>query len=139
MPFGYPRWLPFRVCSNDHAQFTGMPYIFFFKIKNCLNDDLFISCDDRMGKMLHNICISAVAMTRGPLVLEFMWKDNQIIFLSIPIYSIYSIMFRYFAEKVNLSKFTKDHKYFSGFIKRFNQVLSFFFFFFFFFFFEKFG
>ena len=30
-----------------------MPYI-FFKIKNCLNDDLFISCDDRIGKMLHN-------------------------------------------------------------------------------------
>ena len=25
-----------------------MPYIFFFKIKNCLNDDLFISCDDRI-------------------------------------------------------------------------------------------
>ena len=48
-------------------------YIFFFKIKNCLNDDLFISWDDRIGKMLHNICISAVAMslrwaTRGPLV-----------------------------------------------------------------------
>ena len=39
-----------------------MPYI-FFKIKNCLNDDLFISCDDRIGKMLHNICISAVAMS----------------------------------------------------------------------------
>ena len=32
-------------------------------IKNCLNDDLFISCDDRIGKMLHNICISAVAMS----------------------------------------------------------------------------
>ena len=64
-------WLPFRYCSNDHAELTGMPYIFFFKIKNCLNDDLFISCDDRIGKMLHNICISAVAMslrwaTRGP-------------------------------------------------------------------------
>ena len=71
MPIGYPRWSPFRVCSNDHAQLTGMPYIFFFKIKNCLNDDLFISCDNRIGKMLHNICISAVAMslrwaTRGP-------------------------------------------------------------------------
>ena len=52
-------------CSIDcHAHI-------FFKIKNCLNDDLFISCDDRIGKMLHNICISAVAMshrwaTRGP-------------------------------------------------------------------------
>ena len=70
VPIVNPSWLPFRVCSNDHAQLTGMPYI-FFKIKNCLNDDLFISCDDRIGKMLHNICISAVAMslrwtTRGP-------------------------------------------------------------------------
>ena len=70
VPIVNPSWLPFRVCSNDHAQLTGMPYI-FFKIKNCLNDDLFISCDDRIGKMLHNICVSAVAMslrwaTRGP-------------------------------------------------------------------------
>ena len=70
VPFVNPSWLPFRVRSNDHAQLTGIPYI-FFKIKNCLNDDLFISCDDRIGKMLHNICISAVAMllrwvTRGP-------------------------------------------------------------------------
>ena len=63
VPILNPSWLPFRVCSNDHAQLTGMPYIFFFKIKNCLNDDLFISCDDRIGKMLHNICISAVAMS----------------------------------------------------------------------------
>ena len=62
VPLVNPSWLPFRVCSNDHAQLTGMPYI-FFKIKNCLNDDLFISCDDRIGKMLHNICISAVAMS----------------------------------------------------------------------------
>ena len=71
VPIVNPSWLPFRVCSNDHPQLTGLPYIFFFKIKNCLNDDLFISCDDRIGKMLHNICISAVAMslrwaTRGP-------------------------------------------------------------------------
>ena len=62
-------WL--RVCSNDPTQLTVMQYIFFFKIKNCLKDDLFISCNDRIGKMLHNICISAVAMslrwaTRGP-------------------------------------------------------------------------
>ena len=62
VPIVNPSWLPFRVCSNDHAQLTGMPYI-FFKIKNCLNDDLFINCDDRIGKMLHNICISAVAMS----------------------------------------------------------------------------
>ena len=63
VPIVNPSWLPFRVCSNDHAQLTGMPYIFFFKINNCLNDDLFISCDERIGKMLHNICISAVAMS----------------------------------------------------------------------------
>ena len=48
-------------------------HIFFFKTKNCSNDDIFItsSCDDRIGKMLHNICLSAVAMSlrwanRGP-------------------------------------------------------------------------
>ena len=63
MPIVNPSWPPFRVCSNDHAPLTGMSYIFFFKIKNCLNDDLFISCDDRIGKMLHNICISAVDMS----------------------------------------------------------------------------
>ena len=63
-------WL--KVCSNDHAPLTVLPYIiFFFKTKNCLKVDRFISCDDKTGKMLHNICISAVAMslrwaTRGP-------------------------------------------------------------------------
>ena len=63
-------WL--RVCSNDHAPLTVLLYIIvFFKMKKRLKDDLFISCDDRTGKMLHNICISAVAMslrwaTRGP-------------------------------------------------------------------------
>ena len=46
-------------------------HIFVFKTKNCSNDDIFISCDDRIGKMLHNICMSAVAMSlrwanRGP-------------------------------------------------------------------------
>ena len=46
-------------------------HIFFFKTKNCSNDDIFVSCDDRIGKMLHNICMSAVAMSlrwakRGP-------------------------------------------------------------------------
>ena len=46
-------------------------HIFFFKTKNCSSDDIFISCDDRIGKMLHNICMSAVAMSprwanRGP-------------------------------------------------------------------------
>ena len=38
-------------------------HIFFFKTKNCSNDDIFISCDDRTGKMLHNICMSAVAIS----------------------------------------------------------------------------
>ena len=46
-------------------------HIFFFKTKNCSNDGIFISCDDGIGKMLHNICMSAVAMSlrwanRGP-------------------------------------------------------------------------
>ena len=52
-----------------------MPYIFFFKIKNCLNDDLFIICNDRIGKMLHDIlylqwlCHSGERpVARGPLV-----------------------------------------------------------------------
>ena len=56
------KWL----CSID-----CQAHIFFFKTKNCSNDDLFIGCDDRIGKMLHNICISAVVMSlrwasRGP-------------------------------------------------------------------------
>ena len=37
--------------------------IFFFKTKNGSNDGLFFSCNDRIWKMLHNICISAVAMS----------------------------------------------------------------------------
>ena len=41
-------------------------HIFFFKTKNCSNDDLFISCDDRIGKMLHNICMSAVTQVSEP-------------------------------------------------------------------------
>ena len=96
MPIVNPSWLPFRVCSNDHAQLTGMPYIFFFKIKNCLNDDLFISCDDRIGKMLHNICISAVAMslrwaTSGPWASCFFFHFFHIVNLVIfhPQYDIF--------------------------------------------------
>ena len=38
-------------CSIDFQA-----HIFFFKTKNCSNNDIFISCDDRIGKMLHNIC-----------------------------------------------------------------------------------
>ena len=37
-------------------------HISFFKTKNCLNDDPFISCNDRIGKILHNIFIYAVAI-----------------------------------------------------------------------------
>ena len=41
--------------------------------KNWSFDDPFISCSDRIGKMLHDICISAVAnslrrASHGPLV-----------------------------------------------------------------------
>ena len=54
-------------------------HIFFFKTKNCTNDDIFISCDDRIGKMLHNICMSAVAMSlrwanRGPWASCSAWQ-----------------------------------------------------------------
>ena len=80
MPIVNPSWLPFRVCSDDHAQLTGMPYIFFFKIKNCLNDDLFISCDDRIGKCcitsayLQWLCHSGERpVARGPLV--YYWTN----------------------------------------------------------------
>ena len=45
-------------CSIDFQA-----HIFFFKTKNCSNNDIFISCDDRIGKMLHNICMSAVAVS----------------------------------------------------------------------------
>ena len=66
-----------KVCSNGHAQLIIMPIygkimiiiiiiiktFFFFKTKTCSNDGPFISCNDRIGKMLHNICISAVAIS----------------------------------------------------------------------------
>ena len=63
-----------RVCSNGHAPLTITPIygeimiikeniLFFFKTKNCSNDDPFNSCNDRIGKMLHNIYISAVAIS----------------------------------------------------------------------------
>ena len=48
-------WL--RVCPIDCPA-----HIVFFKTKNCLNDDSFISCNDRIGKMLHDIRISAGAV-----------------------------------------------------------------------------
>ena len=75
------------VCSNGYAPLTVMP-IYCKKKKNnqtrfssskprtAQNDGPFISCNDRIGKMLHNICISAVAIfhigeqaiSSGPLV-----------------------------------------------------------------------
>ena len=84
VPIVNPSWLPFRVCSNDHAQLTGMPYIFFFKIKNCLNDDLFIVA--MTG--LENCCITSAYLqwlchsgerpvARGPLVLVTYFFSNS--------------------------------------------------------------
>ena len=51
-----------RVCSNAYAPSTVMPIYgkntFFFKPKNCSNDDPFISCNDRIGKnVLHYLHI----------------------------------------------------------------------------------
>ena len=74
---------------------------FFFKTKTAQNDDLFISCSDRIGKMLYKICIYIYiyiymqwiyiymqwlfhsgehAMARGPLVLEYklFYADSNI-------------------------------------------------------------
>ena len=86
-----------RICSNGHASLTVLPIygkimtkkkkkkkktkkkdkkkqktFFFFKTKTFSNDDPFISCNGRIGKkMLHNLCIFAVAIpfrwaSRGP-------------------------------------------------------------------------
>ena len=62
-------------------------HIFFFKTKSCSNDDIFISCDDRIGKMLHNICMSAWlchsgerTVARGPLVFFYFILFYFIIF-----------------------------------------------------------
>ena len=49
------------LCKWSHS-IDCQAHVFCFKTKNCSDDDLFISCSDRIGKMLHNICISAVAM-----------------------------------------------------------------------------
>ena len=50
-------------------------HIFFFKTKNCSNDDIFISCDDRIGKCcitsacLQWLCHSGErTVAHGPLV-----------------------------------------------------------------------
>ena len=62
-------------------------HIFFSKTKNCSNDDIFISCDDRIGKMLHNICKSAVAMShrwanRGPWASCFLFLLGEVLLMS---------------------------------------------------------
>ena len=74
-------------------------HIFFFKTKNCSNDDIFISCDDRTGKMLHNICMSAVAMSLrwancGPWAscsLSFLFLALPCPSLSSPLLSLFSL------------------------------------------------
>ena len=61
--------LKLRVCSNGHTRLTVMPTYENnnnkkpILLQNCSNDDHFISCNDRIGKMLHNICMSAVAIS----------------------------------------------------------------------------
>ena len=47
----------------SHSTDCQAQILFFFKTKNCSNDDLFISCEDRIRKLLHSSCISAVAMS----------------------------------------------------------------------------
>ena len=59
-------------------------HIFFFKTKNCSYDDIFISCDVRIGKMLHNICMSAVAMSlrwANHGLLFHIWHDDRYVWL----------------------------------------------------------
>ena len=76
-------------------------HIFFFKTKNCSNDDIFISCDDRIGKMLHNICMSAVAMShrwvnRGPWAScqKFYWvKTTKTSLSKVLVLTIYIVGF----------------------------------------------
>ena len=76
MPIVNTSWRPFRVCSNDHAPLTGMPYILFFKIKNCLNNNLFISCDDRKNVAQHLlICSGYVTQVSDP------WPVGLLFFL----------------------------------------------------------
>ena len=80
-------WL--RVCSNDHAPLAVMPYIiFFFKIKNCLKVDFFISCDDRTGKMLHNICSGYVTQVSD------LWPVGLLFFLYIYIEKFKNLLVR---------------------------------------------
>ena len=77
-------------------------HIFFFKTKNCSNDDIFISCDERIGKMLHNICMSAVAMSlrwanRGPWASCYLFYFIYLFFFFLFIF--FENDFEYFNEK----------------------------------------
>ena len=82
-----------------------MPYIiFFFKIRNCLKDDLFISCDDRTG-LEKKCCITFAYLqwlchpgerpvARGSLVLKHELftiinpKSNKLIHLPVNVFKI---------------------------------------------------
>ena len=78
-------WFKWSCCIDCQAHI-------FFKTKNCSNDDIFISYNDRIGKMLHNICMSAVAMSlrwanRGPWASCYLthWNLTRIFMLFIGI------------------------------------------------------
>ena len=50
-----------------------------FKIKNCLNDDLFISCDDRIGKNVAehlHICSGYVTQVSDPWPVGLLFSDQ---------------------------------------------------------------
>ena len=89
-------------------------HIFFFKTKNCSNDDIFISCDDRIGKMLHNICMSAVAMSlrwanRGPWASCFFFcyhfcQFNFFVPFSLTLSQILSQILAIFCQRIILSE-----------------------------------
>ena len=76
----------------------------FFKTKNCSNDDIFISCDDRTGKMLHNICMSAVALSlrwanRGPWAscfFVFFYLAFKLFFLTLTLSSMLTLILHFF-------------------------------------------
>ena len=80
-------------------------HIFFFKTKNCSNDDIFISCYDTIGKMLHNICMSAVAMSlrwanRGPWASCFFGVNGP--------FSTSSIQSHFSLDSANFSLFSQQ-------------------------------
>ena len=83
-------------------------HIFFFKTKNCSNDDIFISCDDRIGKMLHNICMSAVAMSlrwanRGPWA-SCLFSFSFLFFLFFFFFFLLFFFFFFFVNNLSLEK-----------------------------------